>query len=114
MKEKVNSTFVNVTISAEKMVNGKFSLADLMYASKGWWVMNEDIAEQIEYVFPVRKNEVLGVFKVVGYEKGVDEKNGRSRINFDLKMIFEGSTQLLESAKTELTSTHYVVKQFSI
>lgn len=111
--DDVNSTFVNVTLSI-KTADGKYPLYDLMKSSEGWWVMTEDVASKIKYVFPVKSNKVLGVFEVKSYESAPDEITGNSRINFKLKMLFEESTSLLESANKEISKTHFVTKHFKI
>ncbi len=111
--EDINATFVNVTISA-KTIDGKYPLADLKRASEGDWIMTEEIAERIKWVFPVRRNKILGVFAVEGFSVIPDPTNKNNRIKFDLKMIFEGSYALTESALNVLNSTHYVTKHFKI
>ena len=112
--DDANSVFVNVTISA-KRISGKYPLSDLKKASEGWWLMNPKTAENIKYVFPVKSNQILGVFEVVGMESAPDLKTRAIRVKFDLKMIFEGSTQLLDAAVDELVSTtHFVTKYFKI
>lgn len=109
-----NSSFVNVTISVPT-VNGKYPLSDLMKVSKGWWIMKPEIAENIKYIFPVKGNKVLGVFEVKGFEHAPDSKNSDMiRVNFDLKMIFQGSHQLVESAKEHISTSHFVTKHFNI
>ena len=109
----VNSTFVNVTLSA-KPIDGKYPLFDLKQASQGWWLMTEEVASKIKYVFPVRRNKVLGVFEVESYESAPDITTGNNRVNFKLKMIFEGASALVNEAIVEMTSTHYVTKHFKI
>jgi hypothetical protein len=104
-----NSAFVNVTLSA-KLINGKFPIMDLLKASTGDWVMTKESAEKIEYLYPVRKNQILGVFKVQDYKMVTID--GQTRARFTLKPIYEGSTRLTESALSVLTSTNYVVKYF--
>lgn len=109
----INSTFVNVTLSANP-TDGKYPLYDLKQVSRGWWVMTEEIASKIKYVFPVKRNKILGVFEVESYESAPDIITGNNRVNFKLKMIFEGSSTLVESAINEMNSTHYVTKHFKI
>jgi hypothetical protein len=104
-----DSAFVNVTLSA-KIINGKYPLMDLMKSSTGDWVMTEESAKKIEYLYPVRKHQILGVFKVQDYKMLTVE--GQSRVRFTLKPIYEGSTRLTENALSVLTSTNYVVKYF--
>jgi hypothetical protein len=111
--EDINSTFVNVTLSA-KPIDGKYPLFDLMLASQGWWVMSEEVAAKIKYVFPVRRNKILGVFEVEGYDCAPDLTTGNTRVNFKLKMIFEKSRSLVDSALNEMNATHYVTKHFKI
>lgn len=108
----INATFVNVTLSA-KPVNGKYPLFDLMKASRGWWIMKKDVAEKIKYVFPVRRNKILGVFEVKSFEHDPGD-TGNIRVNFELKMIPEQMRPLMEAANEELNSTHYVTKHFKI
>jgi hypothetical protein len=109
----INSTFVNVTLSA-KPIDGKYPLYDLKQASKGWWVMTEETASKIKWVFPVRRNKVLGVFEVEGYECAPDITTGNNRVNFRLKNIYEGSTAMINEAIEEINSTHFVTKYFKI
>jgi len=109
----INSTFVNVTLSA-KPIDGKYPLFDLMQASKGWWVMSEEVASKIKWVFPVRRNKILGVFEVESFECAPDEITGNTRVNFKLKMVFEKSRSLVDSAINEMNATHYVTKHFKI
>ena len=111
--DDINSTFVNVTLSA-KPIGEKYPLFDLKQASQGWWVMSEEVASKIKWVFPVRRNKILGVFEVESYECEPDTITGNTRVNFKLKMIFEGSRTLVDSALNELNSTHYVTKHFKI
>lgn len=106
-----NSAFVNVTISAARLINGKPSIMDLLLAAKGDWVMTEESAKQIKYLYPVRKNKILGVFEVVDYT--MVTKGDQNRVRFNLKAIYEGSTLLLENAVSELTLTNFVVKFFN-
>jgi hypothetical protein len=113
IQNDVNSTFVNVTLSA-KPIDGKYPLFDLKQASQGWWLMTEEVAKQIKYVFPVRRNKVLGVFEVESFESAPDITTGNNRVNFKLKMIFEGATALVNTAINEMSSTHYVTKHFKI
>ena len=109
-----NASFVNVTISVPT-ANGKYPLSDLLKVSRGWWVMKPEVAENMKYIFPVKANKVLGVFEVKGYQTAPDIKNpDMIRVNFDLKMIFEGSHRLVESATTEMNTSHFVTKHFSI
>ena len=107
--ENYNSAFVNVTLSA-KPIGGKFPIMDLLKASIGDWVMLEESAKKIEYIYPVRRNQVLGVFKVVDFQMIIQD--GQSRARFSLKPIYEGSTKLLDKALNEVASTNYVVKYF--
>lgn len=111
--DDINSTFVNVTISA-KIVDGKYPLYDLKRASEGDWIMSDEVAKKIKWIFPVRRNRILGVFEVDGFQSSPDQKTGNNRVRFDLKMIFEGSARLTESATEALNSTHYVTKHFKI
>lgn len=104
-----NSSFVNVTLSA-KTISGKYPLMDLMKATTGDWVMTEESAKKIEYLYPVRKHKILGVFKVQDYTMVTID--GQTRARFTLKPIYEGSTKLVQNALSELTSTNYVVKYF--
>ena len=109
--ENFDSAFVNVTLSAERLINGKpKSLNDLATAAKGDWVMSEDAAKKIKYIYPVRKNQILGVFEVLDYTMLVTPE--QTRVRFTLKPIFEGRTPLLESAVSNLTATNFVVKYF--
>ena len=107
--ENYNSAFVNVTLSA-KSIDGKYPLADLMKSSVGNWVMSEESAKKIEYLYPVRKNQVLGVFKVVDYT--MVDISGQTRVRFTLKPIYEGSSKLLGNATDLITSSNFVVKYF--
>lgn len=107
--ENYNSAFVNVTLSA-KTIGGKYPIMDLLKASTGDWVMSEESAKKIEYLYPVRKHQILGVFKVQDYKMVTID--GQTRARFTLKPIYEGSTRLLESATNALTATNYVVKYF--
>ena len=107
--EIYNSAFVNVTLSA-KTISGKYPLMDLMKASTGDWVMTEESAKKIKYLYPVRKNQVLGVFEVLDFQ--MITKEGQVRSRFTLKPIYQGSTKLLDKSLNELTSTNFVVKYF--
>ena len=108
--ENFDSAFVNVTLSASRLINGKPSINDLSNAAKGDWVMTEESAKKLKYIYPVRKNQILGVFEVVNYTMIITKD--QTRVRFTLKAIFEGRTPLLESAETNLTSTNFVVKYF--
>ena len=108
--ENFDSAFVNVTLSAARLINGKPSINDLSTAAKGDWVMSEDAAKKIKYIYPVRKNQILGVFEVLDYTMLVTPD--QTRVRFTLKAIFEGRTPLLESAVSNLTATNFVVKYF--
>lgn len=107
--ENYDSAFVNVTLSA-KTIGGKYPLMDLMKATTGDWVMTEDSAKKIEYMYPVRKHKILGVFKVQDYK--MITIDGQTRARFTLKPIYEGSSKLIQNALSEITSTNYVVKYF--
>jgi hypothetical protein len=107
--ETYDSAFVNVTLSA-KTISGKYPLMDLMKATTGDWVMTEEAAKKIEYLYPVRKHKILGVFEVQDYK--MITKDGQTRARFTLKPIYEGSTKLIQNALSEITSTNYVVKYF--
>ena len=102
-----NSAFVNVTLSITK-INGKYPLYDLKRVVAGDWVMTEEAASTIKYLFPVKANEVLGVFEVESY-KVID-----NRVRFKLKNIYQGSLRLMNEAHEEAQKTNYVVKYFSI
>ena len=102
-----NSAFVNVTLSITK-INGKYPLYDLKRVSAGDWVMTEEAASTIKYLFPVKANEVLGVFEVESY-KVID-----NRVRFKLKNIYQGSLRLMNEAHEEAQKTNYVVKYFNI
>jgi hypothetical protein len=102
-----NSAFVNVTLSITK-INGKYPLYDLKRVSAGDWVMTEEAASLIKYLFPVKANEVLGVFEVESY-KVID-----NRVRFKLKNIYQGSLRLMNEAHEEASRTNYVVKYFNI
>ena len=102
-----NSAFVNVTLSITK-INGKYPLYDLKRVAAGDWVMTEEAASTIKYLFPVKANEVLGVFEVESY-KVID-----NRVRFKLKNIYQGSLRLMNEAHEEAQKTNYVVKYFSI
>ena len=108
-----DSTFVNVTLSAKK-INGKYPIGELIKNSTGEWLMTEDIASNIKWIFPVRKNQILGVFEAVSYTSREDDLTGKNRVTFKLKPVFEGSSKLIEVAFNELTKTHYVTKHFKI
>jgi hypothetical protein len=107
--ENFDSVFVNVTLSAPK-IDGKYAIIDLMRAATGDWVISEEAAKKIKYVYPVRKHQVLGVFEVDGYQMVTEDEQTRAR--FNLKPIYNGSTPLLEKAKGVITPTNYVVKYF--
>lgn len=107
--ENYNSIFVNVTLSA-KTIDGKYPLGELRAASVGNWLISEDTAKRIKYLYPVRRNKILGVFEVTGYH--VVKIEDQERIQFDLKFIFEGSTRLVESAQEYMNRTNYVTKLF--
>lgn len=109
--EIYNSTFVNVTISA-KGADGRYANADLRNSAKGNWVMTESAASDIKYIFPVKQNKILGVFESVGYS--VVDQDGKDRIQFNLKPIFEGSHTLISRAQDELNKTNYVTKHFNL
>jgi hypothetical protein len=102
-----NSAFVNVTLSITK-INGKYPLYDLKRVAAGDWVMTEEAASTIKYLFPVKANEVLGVFEVESY-KVID-----NRVRFKLKNIYLGSLRLMNEAHEEAARTNYVVKYFNI
>jgi hypothetical protein len=102
-----NSAFVNVTLSITK-INGKYPLYDLKRVAAGDWVMTEEAASTIKYLFPVKANEVLGVFEVESY-KVID-----NRVRFKLKNIYLGSLRLMNEANEEASRTNYVVKYFNI
>jgi hypothetical protein len=102
-----NSAFVNVTLSITK-INGKYPLYDLKRVASGDWVMTEGAASTIKYLFPVKANEVLGVFEVESY-KVID-----NRVRFKLKNIYQGSLRLMNEAHEEAARTNYVVKYFNI
>jgi|688.fasta_scaffold1541519_1 hypothetical protein len=107
--ENFNSAFLNVTLSA-KTIDGKYAMWDLQQASKGNWVISEEAAPKVKYVYPVRKNKILGVFEVTGYE--VLEIDGQNRVRFELKAIYENSTRMISTAESHLNKTNYVVKFF--
>jgi len=107
--ENFNSAFVNVTLSAAR-INGKYAVMDLLKAASGDWVMAEESASKIKYLYPVRKNEILGVFEVTSFQ--MVNKGDQPRVRFTLKPIYQGSTKLLENAINHITSTNYVVKYF--
>jgi hypothetical protein len=104
---KQNSALVNVTLSITK-VNGKYPLYDLKRVAVGDWVMSEESASDIKYLFPVKGNEVLGVFEVESYTMI------GNRVRFKLKNIYQGSTKLMNEAHEEALRTNYVVKYFNI
>jgi len=110
--EEYNSAFLNVTLSMKPDINGRYALSNLLNCSKGDWWINPGIAKKIKYVFPVKKNEILGVFEVKGFEEV--EIDGKTRVRFDLKMVFEGSHQMKVKASEEVNRTNYVVKLFQI
>lgn len=107
-----NAAFLNVTLSIKPDINGRYALANLMNHTKGDWWINPGIAEKIKYVFPVKKNEILGVFEVVNFEEV--EIDGKTRVRFKLKMVFEGSHQMKSSANSDVNKTNYVVKLIQI
>jgi hypothetical protein len=103
-----NSAFVNVTLSITK-INGKYPLYDLKRVSAGDWVMTEEAASTIKYLFPVKANEVLRVFEVESFIR-----NNDGRVRFKLKNIYQGSLRLMNEAHEEAQRTNYVVKYFNI
>jgi hypothetical protein len=107
-----NAAFLNVTLSMKPDINGRYALSNLLNCSKGDWWINPGIANKIKYVFPVKKNEILGVFEVKGFEEV--EIGGKTRVRFDLKMVFEGSHQMKLNAESEVNKTNYVVKLFQL
>ena len=107
-----NAAFLNVTLSMKPDINGRYALGDLMNHTKGDWWINPGIASKIKYVFPVKKNEILGVFEVVNFEEV--EIDGKTRVRFKLKMVFEGSHQMKASANSDVNKTNYVVKLIQI
>jgi hypothetical protein len=109
---KYNAAFLNVTLSIKPDINGRYALSNLMNHTKGDWWINPGIAENIKYVFPVKKHEILGVFEVVGFEEV--EIDGKTRVRFKLKMVFEGSHQMKASATSVINKTNYVVKLIQI
>ena len=110
--EEYNSAFLNVTLSMKPDINGRYALGNLRESARGDWWINPGIAGKIKYVFPVKKNEILGVFEVVDFEEV--EIDGKTRVRFNLKMIFEGSYQMKEKALSEVNRTNYVVKLFQL
>ena len=50
--------------------------------------------------------------EVVDFEEV--EIGGKTRVRFNLKMIFEGSYQMKEKALSEVNRTNYVVKLFQL
>ena len=97
LPENFNSAFVNVTISAKK-IGSKYPLYELLKSARGNWIMSNETADKIKYIYPVRKNEILGVFEVTGYE-AITNQDSEHRVRFDIKPIFINSTRLTESAK---------------
>ena len=79
-----NAAFLNVTLSIKPDINGRYALANLMNHTKGDWWINPGIASKIKYVFPVKKNEILGVFEVVSFEEVEIEVN---KTNYVVKLI---------------------------
>lgn len=109
--ENYDSALVNVTLSA-KNINGKYSIVNLLKVSTGDWVMSEESAKKIKYLYPVRKNKILGVFEVIDYK--MVNISGKLRVRFDLKVIYEGSYKLISIAENEINKTNYTVKYLQI
>lgn len=107
-----NSAFLNVTLSSNPGPDGRYSIMDLKQTSKGDWWIKPEYAEKIKYVFPVKKNKILGVLEVKGFTE-VDI-NGKTRIRFDLKPIYEGSHTMIGKANYDVNKTNYVVKLFNL
>jgi hypothetical protein len=110
--QEYNAAFLNVTLSIQPDINGRYALSDLMGCTKGDWWINPGIASKIKYVFPVKRNEILGVFEVVGFEE--IEIENKTRVRFKLKMIYEGSHQMKINAAPEVNKTNYVVKLIQV
>tara|TARA_R110000868_G_scaffold45375_5_gene150567 strand:- start:4 stop:375 length:372 start_codon:yes stop_codon:yes gene_type:complete len=107
-----NSAFLNVTLSSNPGADGRYSIMDLKNSARGDWWIKPEYAKEIKYVFPVKKNKILGVLEVLGFDE-VDI-NGKTRIRFNLKPIYEGSHTMISQANYDVNKTNYVVKLFKL
>lgn len=111
-----NATFVNVTYSAGtySTPNNLFEIPvmTLKEAAKGDWVMaDEEILNSLKWLFPVRRNRILGVFQIEGWEF-VDTDPTKKRVRFKLQIPqnLNEAKRLKEEAQTEITTSNFVVK----
>jgi hypothetical protein len=84
----------------------------LKEAAKGDWVMrDEETLNGLKWLFPVRKNRVLGVFEIQSWEF-VDSDPTKTRVRFELTIPADlnAAKKLKEEAQTEVVSSNFVVK----
>jgi hypothetical protein len=122
--QKDKSTFVNVTYSAGEVLT-KGNIYDipanaLMEASKGDWVMSDpEVLDSLKWLFPVKKNRVLGIFEVVDWHKieSLPQDSTREfRVRFTLRIPTDlrQAKSLKEAAQNQVGKTNFVVKYLDI
>jgi hypothetical protein len=111
-----NATFVNVTYSADTYSTPgnifEVPATILLNAAKGDWVMkDEGVLNELKWLFPVRRNRILGVFVVEGWEY-VDTDPTRKRVRFKLQIPsdLKQAKSLKEEAQSEISTSNFVVK----
>ena len=111
-----NATFVNVTYSADTYSTPgnifEVPATVLLTAAKGDWVMrDEEVLNGLKWLFPVRRNRILGVFVVEGWEYvETDPKKPRVRFKLSIPQDLKQAKALKEEAQSEISTTNFVVK----
>ena len=111
-----NATYVNVTYSADTYSTPgnifEVPATILLNAAKGDWVMKDEaVLNELKWLFPVRRNRVLGVFVVESWEYvNTDPKKPRVRFTLSIPQDLKQAKSLKEEAQSEISTTNFVVK----
>ena len=72
---------------------------------------DESVLNELKWLFPVRRNRILGVFIVEGWEY-VDTDPTRKRVRFKLQIPqdLKQAKSLKEEAQSEISTSNFVVK----